>query len=393
MKILDRYILRELIVPFLLGLAVFTSVLLIVRILKLVELVVNRGVPLWQMIRVFSYILPAFLEVTVPMALLLAILVAFGRLSSDSEIVALRAAGVSLYRLLGPVTAFAIAVSLLTLWLSFSARPWGNSHLRLGLYEIVKARATAGLKPRLFNDEFQQLVIYVEHIPPGGDRLEGILISDTRERGAQNTIYAERGRLVTDERGHTLTLRLYEGGIYSAGGKSGYQDTRFTTYDLTLDLDATVAQLRRRTRDVSEMTVAELRAAVQSKHAAGEPTFVERVELHRKFSIPFACLVFAGLGVPLGIQPSRAVHARGFSLSLGLIFAYYMLLTFGQNLGERGALPPVVAVWLPNAALSIVAAALLARAARERSSERPPLWDRLVGWRRRPTGRSTRAAS
>ena len=83
-----------------------------------------------------------------------------------------------------------------------------------------------------------------------------------------------------------------------------------------------------------------------------EPAFVERVEVQRKFSIPFACLVFAALGVPLGIQPSRSVHSRGFSVSLVLIFVYYLLLTFGQNLGERGALPPVVAVWLPNVVLS-----------------------------------------
>ena len=391
MKILDRYILRELVIPFLLGLAIFTSILLIVRILKLVELVVNRGVPLAQMIRVFSYILPAFLEVTVPMALLLAILVAFGRLSSDSEIVALRAAGVSLYRLLGPVSAFAVAVAGLTLWLSFTARPWGNSHLRTGLYEVVKARATAGLKPRVFNDEFKQLVIYVDRIQPAGDRLEGILISDTRERTAQNTIYAESGRVVSDERHHTLTLRLQNGGIYSTGHDNGYQDTRFATYDLTLDLGAALANLRQRERAASEMTVDELRAAVTAKQAAGEPTFVERVELHRKVSIPFACVVFAALGVPLGIQPSRAVHSRGFTLSLALIFVYYLLLTFGQNLGERGALPPVVAVWIPNAALSVVALVLLTRAVRETSSEHPPLWDRLRAARRRRSARHSPA--
>ncbi len=182
MKILDRYILREMVVPFFLGLAIFTSILLIVRILKLVELVVNRGVPLAQMIRIFSYIMPAFLEVTVPMALLLAILVAFGRLSSDSEVIAMRAAGISLYRLLVPVAIFAGMVALLTAWLSVTARPWGNSHLRTGLYEIVKTRAAAGIKPKVFNDEFKDLVIYVDKIRPASDVLEGIL--DRRHAGS-----------------------------------------------------------------------------------------------------------------------------------------------------------------------------------------------------------------
>jgi lipopolysaccharide export system permease protein len=358
---------------------VFTSILLIVRILKLVELVVNRGVPIGQILLLFSYILPAFLEVTVPMALLLAILVAFGRLSSDSELIALRAAGISLYRLLIPVAGFAVGIAMLTLGLSMYARPWGNSLLRTGLYDVIRTRAVAGIKPRIFNDEFSGLVIYVDHIEPATDDLEGILISDTREPSLHNTVYAESGRLVPNEDHHALTLRMEHGGIYSAGAQGhDYQDTRFTTYDITLDLDTALAQLRNRSKDASEMTLPELREAIAAKAAQHDAAFVERVEVQRKFSIPFACLVFAALGVPLGIQPSRSVHSRGFSMSLVLIFVYYLLLTFGQNLGERGALPPPVAVWLPNGVLAIVAAYLLARAGREATGSRPPLWDRLA---------------
>ncbi len=385
MKILDRYVLREMVVPFLLGLAIFTSILLIIRILKLVELVVNRGVPLGQMVRIFSYILPAFLEVTVPMALLLAILVAFGRLSSDSEIIALRAAGVSLYRLLVPVALFAGLLALATGWLSITARPWGNSHLRIGLYEIVKTRAVAGIKPKVFNDEFKNLVIYVDRIQPAGDVLQGILVADSRDPKLLNTVYAESGRLVTNEDRHTLTLRLENGGIYSTGRDDGYQDTRFTTYDITLDLSAALAQLRNREREASELSWVELQSAIEAHAIAGEPAHAELVELHRKFAIPFACVVFAALGVPLGIQPTRSVHSRGFSLSLGLIFLYYLLLTFGQNLGERGVLPPVVAAWLPNTVLAIVAVVLLYRAGREAgAAPRVSLWERLAGRRRRP---------
>ena len=396
MTILDRYILREMVVPFFLGLAIFTSILLIVRILKLVELVVNRGVPLAQMVRIFSYIMPAFLEVTVPMALLLAILVAFGRLSSDSEVIAMRAAGISLYRLLVPVAIFAGMVALLTAWLSVTARPWGNSHLRQGLYEIVKTRAAAGIKPKVFNDEFKNLVIYVDRIRPASDILEGILVADTRDPSLHNTVYAETGRLISNEKRHSLTLRLESGGIYSTGddkgADKGYQDTRFTTYDITLDLNAALSQLRDRERDVSELTWVELRDAIAEKQASGDPANVERVEFQRKFAIPFACLVFAALGVPLGIQPTRAVHSRGFSLSLGLIFLYYLLLTFGQNLGERGTLPPIVAVWLPNAVLAAVGAFLLLRAGQEAARAPTTLWERLTAVARRLVPRRSQAA-
>jgi lipopolysaccharide export system permease protein len=231
---------------------------------------------------------------------------------------------------------------------------------------MVRARVSAGIKAKVFNDEFAGLVLYVDRIEPPGNDLYDILISDTRDPKLHNTVYARFGTVVSPEASDILTLRLVDGGIYSASAKSdGYQDTRFTTYDITLDLDLALAELRSKPKEASEMTIGELKRAMVERGIRGETDWVERVELHRKLSIPFACLVFAALGVPLGIQPSRAVHSRGFSVSLVLIFSYYLLMTLGQNLGERGTLPPSVAVWLPNVALSIVAIALLSRAARD----------------------------
>ncbi len=359
---------------------VFTSILLIVRILKLVEMVVNRGVPFLEMVQLFSYILPAFLEVTLPMALLLAILVAFGRMSADSEIIALRASGFSLYRLLYPVGAFAAATALVTLVLSVYARPWGNGLLRTGLYEIVKARASAGIKPKVFNDDFAGLMIYVDNIEPGGKNLFGILISDTRDgTNRTNTIYAHSGTIYPSRADDFLTLRLRDGGMYTVDGDGGgFQDTTFQTYDINLDLGAALAKLQAREKDVSELRLGELRSLIATKRAHGESTSVERVELHRKLAIPFACLVFAALGVPLGIQPTRSVHSRGFSVSLVLIFLYYLLLTLGQNLGERGALNPVLAAWLPNVILASVAAVLLSRSARDMTAGHPVWIDAVL---------------
>lgn len=146
---------------------------------------------------------------------------------------------------------------------------------------------------------------------------------------------------------------------------AGVQGTRFSAYDITLDLKLAVEELRSRPKEPTEMTLAELYRTIAEKRRQGEPAHLERVELHRKFSIAFACLVFAAVGVPLGIQPTRAVHSRGFSVSLVLIFVYYLLLNLGESLGERGALPAPVAVWLPNFVLSLVAVRLLSIAVRD----------------------------
>ena len=363
---INRYILREIAVPFGLGLAVFTLILLIARILKLVEMVVNRGVPIIQVLLLFSYILPAFLEVTVPMALLLGVLVAFGRLSSDSEVVALKTSGVSLYQLVQPVAGFALAVYVVALGLSVYARPWGNSLLRDSLYEIAKTRASAGIREKVFNDDFSGLVIYVDHIEPPGNTLQGILVSDSRDAAERNTIFARAGILVPNEPLHLLTLRLLGGTMHTFyPNDRSYHRTDFSTYDISLDLTTALANLKPREKDASEMSLSELRAAMAAHRRLGQPAFVEAVELQRRFSIPFACLAFAGVAVPLGIRPSRAVRSRGFALSLILILAYYLLLTLGESLGERGVLPAVVGLWLPNALLALLAIILFSRAARE----------------------------
>src|SRR5262245_5043863 len=152
--IVHRYLFREICVPFALGLSIFTFVLLLARLLKLIELVVNRGIPIANVARVILYLLPAFLELTVPMAMLLAILIAFGRLSADAEITALRSSGVSLYQLAPPVATFVLLVTVATAGLAWWARPQAIRALRTTMWDIARTRATAGLKPQIFNDEF-----------------------------------------------------------------------------------------------------------------------------------------------------------------------------------------------------------------------------------------------
>ncbi len=363
---LRRYFLREVAVPFFYGIGVFTFILLIARMLKLVELVVNRGVPLLEIAKLFAYILPTFLEVTVPMALLLAVLLSFGRLSADSEIVALKTSGISLYQMMVPVVLFTLVVYGASLFLAISARPWGNSHLKAELYEIAKTRASAGLKERVFNDDFAGLVIYVEHVEPPGDQLGGILIADNRDPSQRNTVIARSGFLVSNEETHSVTLRLLDGNIHTfMPGEKSYHKTDFTVYDVTLNLAAALAKFSQREKDAQEMTLGELRAAIAEKRDAGRSANTELVELYRKFAVPFACLVFGLVAVPLGIQPVRAVRSRGFSVSLVLIFLYYLLLTAGEAMAERGTLAPAIALWLPNVVFATLGMVLFAAAARE----------------------------
>ena len=368
-KILNRYLFVEILVPFCFGLAVFTFVLLIARILKLVELVVNRGVPLLDILSTFALILPAFLEVTVPMALLLAILLGFGRLASDSEVVALKTSGVSLYQMTKPVAVFMLLAAVATFAIAIWVRPWANGALRAQLFEVVKSRVTAGFKEKIFNTDFPGLVLYIEEIEPGGGTLKGLLIADSRNPQNRNTVIAKIGLLVPNEAAKTVTLRLLDGTIYGVGGsEDSFQKTNFTVYDVSLSL-TNFGEIRPKEKDPKEMTIAELRQAIATTPADGKDRHEEEIELHRKFSIPFACVVFTLVGVPLSIPPSRAVRSRGFSLSLALIFAYYVPLTVGQTLADKGIWPAAVGLWLPNVAFLAFGAYLFRSAAREM-----PIW-------------------
>lgn len=377
MRTIDRYIAREIAIPFLLGIAIFTLILLVARILRLVELVVNRGVPFLQVVELFSFILPSFLEVTVPMAMLLAIMVALGRLSSDSEIVALRSCGYSLAQIARPVLAVATATFVLSLALSVFARPWGNRLLRDGLYEIAKMRAGAGIQAKIFTDEFAGLVLYVNEVTPPGNVLQGVLISgnfDPGERAGigagrpteKTTVVAKSGILVSDETTRVLTLRLYDGSLHaiSRDGTS-YHRTDFATYDVSLDIDAALANLEPSTPEAKEIPTRDLFQRWKDPDSDRETRNLFEVELARRFTLPFACLAFAAVAIPLGIRPSSAARARSFAISLVLIFTYYLLLTLGESLAERQVLPSLAALWIPNVASFALAWLLYRRAAGE----------------------------
>jgi lipopolysaccharide export system permease protein len=382
-KILHRYLLRELLTPFALGLAIFTFVLLLARLLKLIELVVNRGLPATQILELLAYLLPAFLEVTLPMAMLLAILVAFGRLSADAELVAMRSSGVSLYQLLPPVATFVVGCAVVTLALSLFGRPWGNRSMRDALWDIAQTHAAAGLKPQVFNDEFPGLVIYAEQIDGVRGRLMHVLISDERDPRQRNIIFAREGAMVSDQEAHTVTLRLIDGAIHSTDpdARSDYQ-TDFESYDVNLDLRQALADAERNEDRPAEMTLTQLDDTIARKATAGEAYGTELVEWHRKFAIPFACIVFGLVGVPLGIERSRAVKSRGFAVSLAVIFAYYILLSAGQGLAQQERIPAVVGLWAPNLVFAALGVGLLRRAARERP---------LVGEWLQPIGAALRA--
>lgn len=382
---IHRYIAREIAVPTLLGLLIFTFVLLMGRILKLVELVVNKGVPLGEILQLFAFLLPAFLVITLPLAFLLGVLLGFGRLSADNEVVALRASGIPIYGMLRPVLVLAVACSLITGWLTLYGEPAGQTAFRDQIFEIVSSRANVGILPRVFNDEFEGLVLYASDVDERHGEMRGVFISDERIGATPAVILASQGRVISDQDQRILTLRLENGTIHRRPvdkKTDTYQVIGFTSYDINLNMGQQLSDGSARQKKLREFPLPELWAKLQGAKTAEERRPLS-VELHKRFALPLAPLVFALVGVPLGIRSQRSGKGGGFATALMIFMAYYICATFAETLALESGFPPLPTLWAPNLLFLTAGLLLLRQAAKERSLtilER--LAAALMNWRR-----------
>lgn len=368
MTIVDRYICKELGAPFAIGLAIFTFLLLVDKIFDLTDLIINKGVPVHLVLLLLTYIMPAFLVLTIPMGFLLAILIAFGRLSADMEIVALKACGVSPLRLLRPVLFFGLLTTGVTGYLMIDAVPRANYAFKALLFQILQSQASIGIKERVFNDTFGSFVIYVDEIAPDQVELRHVFVADERKPDEQRMITAREGRLLSDDVNRRVTLRLLDGAIHESSPLDlrKYRQVSFRLYDITLVLANPLAEQAGAPKGDREMTIAELRENVASAVKSGGNPNPYLVELHKKYAIPSACLVFAFLGVPLGIRAHRGGRWAAFVVVLPIFLFYFIALSIGETLGDAGRLPPWLAMWGANIVVAALATYLMWSAVKER---------------------------
>jgi lipopolysaccharide export system permease protein len=310
------------------------------------------------------YLLPFFSMVTIPMSFLLSLLLAFGRLSADSEITAMKASGMGLYSLLPPVLSCALLAYIATTFITVYALPWGNTSFKKLLLDVVETRATLNLKERIFNDDFPGLVIYVDRYEDDNKTMSGVLIQDERDPKDPTTIFAEQGMIERVPKTKSLRLSLKNGGIHRSLDMTGYRLLEFQDYQLTINLTQSVKEIAKNELD---MTFSELQETLRTHIINDKDRRDTLIEYHRRFSLPFACFVFALVGVPLGIQNQRSGKAAGFAISIGIILLYYIVLSVGKTLGQRGVVHPALAVWTPDIVFLLLGAYLFRKTALEQS--------------------------
>ncbi len=346
---INHYIFREVLTPTLLGLVIFTFILTMSRLPKLAEMVVNKGVPLGSILKLMSYLMPSFLSIAIPLSFLLGVLLAFGRLSADGEFIALKSSGVSLYGLLVPVLLFSVACSMVTGGLILFGKPAGKTAFREQIFAIASDRASIGVEAGVFNDSFEGLIIYAQTLDDKRDQMLNVFISDERSAEKPVNIFARQGRFIKDPQRQTLSLHLQQGTIHhlATGEKESYQTIGFNTYNINLDLGEGLTESSTRSKSKGEYTPQEL---ISARNNALNPrqSNILAAELHKRFSTSAAPLVFALIGIPLGLQSNRSGKGAGFALALGIALCYYVLLSITETLASTGTLPAYIALHLPN---------------------------------------------
>lgn len=354
MRILTRYILKESLASFVMAMLLFTFILLMNRIFDLVNMVISKGVGLAVVGKLLSYTLPFTLTLSLPMATLLAILLALGRLNQDNEITAIKASGVSTLRLMTPLLLTCVLLSLVGVYFNDQVVPAANHKFRNLYMEILYRQPVLKLEERTFI-ELQDTRLYFDSIDKKASTFKGVIIYRNEKDGLPLMITAQDGNFRSDQK-QGLVLELNNGARHMVDKNDflKYNRVFFKTYAMLIDLAKDTSKDAIRYKSLREMNKQELGTEIQRLKKSNIKNNTLLVEYHLRNVIPFACITFALIAIPLGLRPKQKTKGVGFGMSLILIIVYYTLLISGMTAGERGIMKPVIAIWLPNIVIGIV---------------------------------------
>ncbi|HET8542273.1 MAG TPA: LptF/LptG family permease [Anaeromyxobacter sp.] len=365
MSILDRYLAKEILLPFVAGVLFLTQLLLATQLLAQAEVLFGSGVGLRDVGAILVALLPHVLGYVLPIAFLLGAVLGVGRLAEDREVMALGAAGVSPVGLVRVPLALGIGAGALGLWLSLTLEPAGLAAARVRVNEIVKRNVTNDVRAGTFYDQIPGYTLYAEQVHRGG--WEHVLISDRSDPSSPVLALAGGGRLEPVGTGQEMQLVLEGGELHREDTVAGeYVTADFRRAEVVLGLGTALTDRSGSLlRGVREMTSGQMRARIREARARGNEAEALRFEgyLNRRVAQPLAVLPFALLAVPLGAS-RRAGRAFAVGATLLAVVAHYVLLRGGEVLAQKALLPPPLALQLPTIALSLVALALVAQQAR-----------------------------
>ena len=366
MNKINKYIFKELFIVLGIGTVALTGSLFLERLLSLTGVMVNKGVSFLNVAKMVFYIAPAILILTIPMSVMVSSVVTFSRMSSDSEITALKAGGFSFYQLLVPVMVLSVLTYIFVELLMIFALPMGNQAFRNLLFNILNTQAKYEIKSKLFNDDFKNMVIYVNEKETSNSVMKGIFIHENAKNEESRIINAKEGAFFSDNKSFVMQIRLKNGTIHRVGkNKKKYNMLKFEQYNVEIKIPRLDEFSGKALLKSRELSYSKLKEKIAKRKKKGLPFYSDLVELHKKNSLPFTCLIFGFIGAPLGIKCNRSGKSGSLAASIFVIAFYYIMLLTGQTLGGAGKLEPFIAMWIPNIVIAVIAGYLIYKTANE----------------------------
>jgi len=382
LKILTRYALIQIIEPFILALVAFTSVLIVDKVFLLTKYFVEKGINPWYMVEMLFYYLPAALVLTVPMAVLVGIVTAFGQMSADNEIIAMKTAGISMQKMIAPVVISTLILSVFMVFFMDFGIPKGNQAYTRLYAQLRQQHPALVLEPNTIMEEMSAdgRRWYFKDIDPKTNNMKSIIIWE-RSGDTPKIITAQEGEL--EFFGGWTALNLYNGNIYQSDPKDpskGYLSGSFAKDRIILDIAQSLEGDDRIAAGPRNMSIKEVKAGLIKLREQLESPLTQsyvkeyinkyqlgnyRVELYKKLSIPFASLIFGLIGVPLGLIVRKSGKMVGLGVGVGLIIVYYILITIGEKLSKAGLYAPLLGAWTPNILIGIAGIILIIKTIRE----------------------------
>lgn len=366
MRILTRYILREVLSHALIGTGIFTFVIYTKQLGQILELIVRNSAPLPSAIELFLLIIPEALTITLPAGVLIGILIGLSRLAADSEITAMKASGIGVWHFLRVLSIFFVAAWLLALANSVYLAPRSQEALSRLQDQLKGSQVSFQIQPRVFYEGFPKLVLYVQDVKSaeGAAIWKGVFLADITNASAPKITLAEKGILVSQDRS-TLHLHLVNGSAHDLdpAKPDQYQISTFQETDLPIPLPEATAAKDQQPASVSQVPTLQLPQQARSKKSPVVARWYW-IEFHRRFALPTACIVLALVGFPLGLSAKKGGKSAGFVLTIILVFAYYFVSLFGLSLARQGKVSPAAGVWLADVVFLGLGAFLLWRSER-----------------------------
>lgn len=355
MSILSRMLLKEIFLPFIFAFCALNALFLIGRLLPLFEPLLRAGTGLKDMLKLLTLILPTFWVFVLPMATVLGILLAFLRLSRDSEVLALFACGITPRKLLMPVFLVAFTAFLLSLFVSSYILPKSKLASKTFIMQLTQLALAKGIPEHTFFTPIQGLTIYAHKSTDDGKHLNGIFIWDSRKKDSTSQTFAKNGEILAEPGKREVAMRLVDGTLNITSPDYKITDTMdFNTYTIRLRIAEDTYEPSR-----GDLRIDKLLKETTNPKNTQEDKILYMVELYKRLALPFGTLILGMLAAPLGIFFGRTGLSGGVALSLAAFLTYYTLMIFMANLAEAGITPPFLSLFMPNLAFLCITAVML----------------------------------